>query len=700
MNSSQTDVIHQRVRSFVRSFVFARPRIDARRMQRASASVASLRRALAIGARSSSRRLRRVVVVVVGGASSSQTPRAMSTTTPNAGALHATFERAVEASKNEGEQSWLERLDPDPETEKHAPNRTSREVRSGHYVRVTPERLENPRLVLASESCASAIGFELDVNNPGNLFLRYFSGDCEGVDGLGTWATPYALSIMGSRMTSNCPFGNGNGYGDGRAISIGEMVNPVTGVRHEMQLKGGGRTPFCRGADGRAVLRSSIREFLASEAMHALGVDTTRALSLIESVNGTTARRPWYSPTSDEEYAKRLPTVDDPRLKEYPPEQRVEIVEMLKAQKRDPDIMIQEPCAITTRVAPSFMRIGHVDLFSRRATSPRATDLQKEQLRKIVKHAAFREFPETIEEHGEDMAKVTRAMLEKSGAKIAKMVAGWIRVGFCQGNFNADNCLIGGRTMDYGPFGFMDKYDPGFAKWTGSGDHFAFMAQPKAGLTNFAVLAISCAPLLAGGSDEATAIVTQMESVFEDEVNDALRTKLGFATRDSLDVAESLFRDENGLEALMYQDQADWTVTWRRLADTLEVEYADDDALLEPLMTKCFYGQGCKGLSADRKKKWAAFVRRWRSALEASGTSLSNAADRMRAANPKYILREHLLVDAYTKAAAGDYSMVQELYQLTQNPYGGDGDTQAFDEKYFVKAPEDALTSGGVAFMS
>ena len=148
-------------------------------------------------------------------------------------------------------------------------------------MRVTPERLENPRLVLASESCARAIGFELDVNNPGDVFLRYFSGDCEGVDGLGTWATPYALSIMGSRMTSNCPFGNGNGYGDGRAISIGEMVNPVTGARHEMQLKGGGRTPFCRGADGRAVLRSSIREFLASEAMHALGVDTTRALSLI-----------------------------------------------------------------------------------------------------------------------------------------------------------------------------------------------------------------------------------------------------------------------------------------------------------------------------------------------------------------------------------------------------------------------------------
>jgi uncharacterized protein YdiU (UPF0061 family) len=129
--------------------------------------------------------------------------------------------------------------------------------------------------------------------------------------------------------------------------------------------------------------------------MHALGVDTTRALSLIESVRGTTARRPWYSAESDAEYAKRIPSVDDPRLREYSPEQRVEIVEMLKQQKRDPDIMIEEPCAITTRVAPSFMRIGHIDLFARRATAPRATAAQKEQLEKIVRHAASFQKPLT-----------------------------------------------------------------------------------------------------------------------------------------------------------------------------------------------------------------------------------------------------------------------------------------------------------------
>ena len=614
--------------------------------------------------------------------------------------LHDSFE---DAARRAGAQTWIESLDEDPESSARAPNRTSREVRSGHYVEVEPEALANPRARLASTTCAEAIGFKIarECENLEDGFVKYFSGDVGGAreTTMRTWATPYALSIMGQRMTSNCPFGNGNGYGDGRAISVGEMVNPVTGQRYELQLKGGWRTPFCRGADGRAVLRSSIREFLASEAMHALGVDTTRALCLIESVRGTTARRPWYSPTSDEEHAKRVPTVDDPRLKDYPPEQRVEIVEMLKQQKRDPDIMIQEPCAITTRVAPSFMRIGHIDLFSRRATAPRATALQKEQLKKIIRHAAFREFPETIEEHGEDMAKVTRSMLEKSGKKIAKMVAGWIRVGFCQGNFNADNCLVGGRTMDYGPFGFMDKYDPSFAKWTGSGDHFAFMAQPKAGLTNFAVLAVSCAPLLAGGSDEATELVREMEATFENELNDVFRAKLGFApNEDSVRVARDLFRSENGLEGLMYESQADWTVTWRRLAECAEVaDESDDEALLAPLLETCFYGNS---MNDERKASWCAFIRRWRDALKASGTSLADAAKRMRSENPKYVLREHLLVDAYTKASDGDFSLAEELFELTQHPYGGEGDDAKYDAKYFVKAPEEALTSGGVAFMS
>ena len=548
--------------------------------------------------------------------------------TSSSNALYDSFDAAL-ADARAHAQTWCRDLDADPEQKKHGANRASREVRSGRYVDVVPEALANPRARAASRACAETIGFRIeDESEPSESFVRYFSGDCEWAleeGGLRTWATPYALSIMGSRMTSNCPFGNGNGYGDGRAISVGEMVNPVTGQRHEMQLKGGGRTPFCRGADGRAVLRSSIREFLASEAVHALGVETTRALCLIESVNATTARRPWYSPSSDEEHAKRLPTVDDPRLREYSPEQQRRNRRNVKATKarsgRDDRGAVRD---YNARVAEFHANRTHRSVLQTRDRT--GSDGSSEGAAREDRQACrLREFPETIEEHGEDMAKVTRAMLEKSGVKIARMVAGWLRVGFCQGNFNADNCLVGGRTMDYGPFGFMDRYDPAFAKWTGSGDHFAFMAQPKAGLTNFAVLAISCAPLLRGGSDEAAEIIRGMESVFEDEVDDAFRAKLGFATSASSSVARDLFRGERGLEALMYEDQADWTLAWRQLAECAEVsDSANDDALLAPLLDNCFYG--CKPMSTERRTKWSDFIRRWRDALEASGTSLSDAA--------------------------------------------------------------------------
>jgi uncharacterized protein YdiU (UPF0061 family) len=177
--------------------------------------------------------------------------------------------------------SWLENLDPDPETEKYAPNKTSRQVKSGHYVLVTPTKLKQPKLVVVSESMAGEFGISAEECQT-ERFARFFSGDMEAIENFRSWCTPYALSIYGQEMTQQCPFKNGNGYGDGRAISIGEVVLE-NGKRWEMQIKGAGTTPFCRGADGRAVLRSSVREFLASEAMHQLGVSTTRALSLVVS---------------------------------------------------------------------------------------------------------------------------------------------------------------------------------------------------------------------------------------------------------------------------------------------------------------------------------------------------------------------------------------------------------------------------------
>eukprot|EP00927_Polykrikos_kofoidii_P020465 TRINITY_DN19711_c0_g1_i1.p1 TRINITY_DN19711_c0_g1~~TRINITY_DN19711_c0_g1_i1.p1 ORF type:complete len:582 (-),score=109.03 TRINITY_DN19711_c0_g1_i1:204-1949(-) len=577
------------------------------------------------------------------------------------------FRAPLENLARHADHSWLQKLVPDPETEKYAPNKESRQVRSGHYVRVNPTPLPQPRLVIHSQKMAKALDISEDEVSSG-AFVGFFSGDQKQVAQLESWCTPYALSIMGQQQYQNCPFGNGNGYGDGRAISVGEVV--VDGRRWELQLKGGGTTPFCRGADGRAVLRSSIREFLASEAMHSLGVETTRALSLIVS-EAETVKRPWYSGSGD--------------VRGYGSDQ--------------PDVLITEACAITTRVAPSFLRIGHIDLFGRRVAAAKkksgdASATARQQLEQIVTHAMFREYPEAMERPS--LAEQATAMLEAAPARLGAMVAGWLRVGFCQGNFNCDNCLVAGRTMDYGPFGWMDMYDPFFAKWVGSGDHFAFLNQPRAAMANYCTLVESVAELLEGDTrKQVAAIVGRGVEVIAAITADVWRVKMGFSKKDSK-VADDLWKE---LEPLMRQSQIDYTLFWRKLADVVRggVDTGrDDESLLTPLREAFYEPKRCE----KRKADWAKWLRRWLAALvaeEGGGDKMPRAIDRMLAANPKYIPREWMLVEAYGRASNGDYELVHELHQLFSRPYE---EQPEFEAKYFCRAPDVALKKGGVAHMS
>lgn len=546
------------------------------------------------------------------------------------------------------DHSWLEQLTPDPEAAKYAPNKTSRQVRSGHYIPVMPTPLPKPSLIIHSPPMAQSLGIsEEEVKT--DAFAGFFAGEQHRVPALKSWCTPYALSIMGTQMTSNCPFGNGNGYGDGRAASIGEVV--VDGQRWEMQLKGGGTTPFCRGADGRAVLRSSIREFLASEAMFHLGIDTTRALSLVLS-GEEASKRPWYSQHST---------------------------------SGEPDKMIIEPCAITTRVAPSFLRVGHVDLFARRAGRRDATDQQKKELEQMVSHAIFREYADCAP--GKPLPERAQAMLVQASEKFGLLVGGWLRVGFCQGNFNADNCLISGRTMDYGPFGWMDEYDPLFAKWVGSGQHFAFMNQPDAAVANYFVFFNSVAKLLDVPGNEAQKIFETGAKTIKETAIDAFRQKLGFATKGS-EVAMTLFQD---LEPLMRRSRVDYTIFWRQLAAVAELE--DDGAdLFEPLK-QAFYSQPCK----EMVTKYTDWLQKWRSEVAQEGSSLAEVATRMRKVNPKYVPREWMLADCYSEASKGNYALVHELYSLFRNPYD---EQPEFEAKYYRLTDELYLKKGGIAKMS
>ena len=587
--------------------------------------------------------------------------------------------------------SWLRALREDPEAERHAPNRRSREVRSGHYVRVRPRPLPEPALIAHSASMAAALGltpgaFGAQGEGAGapTEAVRFFAGEQDLAPGLESWATPYALSIMGRRYKNNCPFGTGNGYGDGRALSVAEVLaRDGDGGRWELQLKGAGTTPFCRGGDGRAVLRSSVREFLASEAMHALRVPTTRALVLVVS-GSETAKRPWYSGRARPKIAP-----DDPRLARFPEHMRAALASEFNSQGgREPDLMGEEPCAITTRAATSFLRVGHVDLFSRRAETGQPEAL--EELRELVAHALDREFPDVLP--SAPLEQRARGLLSAFGERLAAMVAGWLRVGFCQGNFNADNCLVGGRTMDYGPFGFLDEYDPLFAKWTGSGEHFAFMNQPDAGLANFGTLAEALTLLLPGGAAEAQEASREAAAAMDAAVANVWRVKFGLPDTDAgRSAAASLWPE---LEGLLRGSRADWTLVWRQLAEVALLDEGPDD-LLEPLQA-AFYAPLTPGDSAAAD--WVEFLRRWRKAAFSDGSPPGAVTERLRRENPKYIPREWMLVEAYDAAAAGDYGPVRELQDLFLDPYGEGTAQQA--ARFFRRAPDEVLEKGGVAFMT
>lgn len=693
-------------------------------------------------------------------ASSSSSSRSNSNDSSSSSSSHP-----LSQLKSTFNHSWITQLTPESESNRlKSKSRTSnddgtsnnvrRPVFNGHYVPVKPDPLNHPRLVIHSPDMLEQLGLESSVVHS-KEFVQYLSGDLDGAFSgeeesfsVASWATPYALSIMGKRYTNNCPFGTGDGYGDGRAISVGEVHVPSTNERYELQLKGAGPTPFCRGADGRAVLRSSIREFLASEAMHSLGIASTRALSLIVSEKGSTSQRPWYSERNNKEEFN----VDDPRLSRYAPEQRRQIVAQLNAQTRnDPDIMVEEPNAITCRVARSFTRVGHIDLFARRATRttsenerPDKSTNEFKELEALIWHACFREFRDVCYEpflERKDLLSASKALLEESMEGISTMVAGWVRVGFVQGNFNADNCLVAGRTMDYGPFGFLDEYHPLAAKWTGSGEHFGFMNQPSAGYANFAMLVSSVMPIIEAYSDSLEdankyreEILEKAQYTFEDKLMQAFRSKMGFHPQD--EGPDELWTD---LEGLLREDKVDWTIFWRQLTTVVqqfpvhgesdEISSAYDE-MLEVLVADDEIKTGSSPFysspSAETREAFQKWMQTWREMIVESykkgGTSMILSDDdnnfvspgeRMRVANPKYILREWMLVDAYSKASpssiqspmfptirpsSADESMVHELFELIQNPY--DEGTKEQDEKYFRRAPDAALKAGGTAFMS
>jgi len=451
--------------------------------------------------------------------------------------------------------------------------------------------------------------------------------------------------------------------------------------------------------------------------MHYLGIETTRALSLVKSTTEV-VQRPWYS----ENAVLQIPDMDDVRLAQYPEEQRRDIIRQLRTtQKADPNILITEPCAITCRVASSFVRIGHIDLFARRVEQKSMQEFKEgekrydtttrewKELEQIIWHACKREYKKEAYDpyiESNDLESAATVLLELAATKIATMVTGWVRVGFAQGNFNADNCLVGGKTMDYGPFGWMEEYTPLFAKWTGSGNHFGFLNQPSAGFVNYQVLVESVVPVIVAARDQDVNVEKVVEDfmikakkIFEEKTDAVFNIKLGLP--EDADGGEDLWE---ALQPLMKESRTDWTIFWRQLTyvmrDIPDLNSSDFEDMMKILEGKegSDFSPFYEALAAEKRRDWISWIKDWREILKVSNRSSEEIYKQMVKANPKYVLREWMLVDAYTTASNGDDSVLKELFDLVKHPY--EEGTAQQEGAYYRRAPESTFARGGTAFMS
>ena len=383
--------------------------------------------------------------------------------------------------------------------------------------------------------------------------------------------------------------------GDGRALLLGEIDTPAGAM--EVQLKGSGLTPYSRMGDGRAVLRSSIREFLCSEAMHALGIPTTRALAVVGSP---------------------LPV-------------RREAI---------------ESAAVVTRVAPSFLRFGHFEHFAHTARDPSA-------LRQLFDATCARYFP--------DVAPTPPALLEEVARRTARLLAQWQLVGFCHGVMNTDNLSLLGLTIDYGPFGFLDAFDPmHICNHSDEQGRYAYARQPNVAFWNLHALAQALLPLMDGAPEAASeALLAALEpykAEFARGMVGGLRRKLGLVAEHDDDAALA-----DDLLKLMAEDRADFTITWRRLADLA----AARDMFLQ-------------------RDKFDAWAERYRARLALEHSNDAERAVRMNRANPKFVLRNHLAQTAIERAQAGDFSETKRLLNVLEHPF----DEQPGHEAYAGFPPD------------
>jgi uncharacterized protein YdiU (UPF0061 family) len=461
------------------------------------------------------------------------------------------------------------------------------------YTELPAQGLPDPRWVAVSPACArDELGLPADWTSRDEWrALQVFAGDAlwPGMRPLASVYSGHQFGVWAGQL------------GDGRALWLGEIDGP-NGAR-ELQLKGSGLTPYSRMGDGRAVLRSSIREFLCSEAMHALGIPTTRALAIAVSP---------------------LPV-------------RRESI---------------EPAAICTRVAQSFIRFGHFEHFTHTAQDADA-------LRALADFVIDSCLPEC-----RDAAQPYAALLETATRRTAALVAQWQAVGFCHGVMNTDNMSILGLTIDYGPFGFLDAFDPGHV--CNHSDHqgrYAYARQPNVAYWNLHALAQGLLPLI-DDVGQAQAALEPYRTEFPQALAARMRAKLGLATEQEGDPALI-----DGLLQRMAADRTDFTIAFRRLSTFSTAEGAANKDVRDLFLDRAAFDA------------WAA---QYRARLVAEGSHDAARAAAMNRVNPKYVLRNHLAQEAIHRSQQGDDGEVRRLLAILERPY----DEQPEHEAYADFPPE------------
>ncbi len=469
-----------------------------------------------------------------------------------------------------------------------------RQVSGALFSRIEPTPVRAPRLLAHSPEVATLLGLTPDdIASPD--FASVFGGN-QLIEGM----QPYAANYGGHQ------FGHWAGQlGDGRAISLGEVVN-AAGERWELQLKGAGPTPYSRTADGRAVLRSSIREFLCSEAMHHLGVPTTRALSLV-GTGEDVVRDMFY----------------DGRAR-------------------------PEPGAVVCRVAPSFLRFGHFELPASRG------DLAV--LNRLIDFTIRRDFAD-IAAQGEVADEGLRARwFAEVCERTARMIAHWMRVGFVHGVMNTDNMSILGLTIDYGPYGWIDNFD---ADWTpnttdAEGRRYRYGHQPQIAHWNLTRLANALLPVF---SSEAPLVegLERYAAAYDAAEREHVAAKLGLLACGDRDLDL-----EYELYGLMQESETDMTVFFRSLSDVNPAAPG-----LAPL-AHAFYDPALRDRQAPRFEAWLA---RYGARVREDGSDPVVRRRGMNAANPRYVLRNYLAQQAIEQAEAGDTGEIERLLGIMRRPY-------------------------------